>query len=111
MTRFLLEGCIEIGLSAMICALMIQKENFYNFWELISTVLAFVSLFCLAIAPFLFFKITKKYLETVEQNGDPNSSPYVKLFNNYHANQRSLRYPSIFFLRRYLMLLMLTLLL
>ena len=51
--RFLLESCLEIGLSAMITVLMMDSQkSFANFWEGVSTALAFISLLILLIAPF-----------------------------------------------------------
>ena len=49
--RFLLESCLEIGLSALITVLMLDDKNFGNFWEGVSTALAFVSLLVLLIVP------------------------------------------------------------
>ena len=49
--RFLLESCLEIGLSAMITVLMLDDKNFENLWEGVSTALAFVSLLVLLIVP------------------------------------------------------------
>ena len=61
-TRFLLEGCIEIGLSAMITVLMMDSEYFKNGWEAVSTIFACLSLLALILAPIFLFRITKKYL-------------------------------------------------
>ena len=66
-TRFLLEGCNEIGLSAMITILMMDSSNFKHFWEAVSTIFAFLSLVALALAPIFFFRITKKYLVQIEE--------------------------------------------
>ena len=63
--RFLLEGCIEIGLSAMICVLMMTTDNFKDVWEVVSNIFAYISLLALGLAPFYFFRITKKYLAEV----------------------------------------------
>ena len=61
--RFLLESCLEIGLSAIICVLMIDDETFENSWEAFSTVCAFLSLLGLLIAPIYMVKVTKTYLK------------------------------------------------
>ena len=50
-TRFFLEGCLEMGVSAIITIRMMSNENFEYFWEAASTVLAFIVLLILAIAP------------------------------------------------------------
>ena len=51
--RFLLEGCLEIGISAMICVLSIYKDDkFDDTNETISTSFAFFALACLVLAPF-----------------------------------------------------------
>ena len=62
--RFLLESCIEIGLCSMITVLMIDEDNFgFYVWESIGTVLAFLSLLLLFIAPIIYMRVTKKYLD------------------------------------------------
>ena len=58
-TRFMLEGCIEIGLSAMICVLMMSSDNFKNSWEVVSNIFACLSLLALLLAPFFFHRVTK----------------------------------------------------
>ena len=67
-TRFLLEGCLEIGLSAIICVKMIESKNFDSFWESLSTISAFISLILLAIVPFYFIRITKSYRRDFKSN-------------------------------------------
>lgn len=74
LTRFLLEGCIEIGLSAIITVLMLEKENFDDFWEAVSTIFAFVSLLALALAPIYFHRITRQYLQS-KLDSSPASKP------------------------------------
>ena len=68
--RFLLEGCIEIGLSAMITVMMMDGDNFKSFWEGVSTLSAFLSLVCLAIAPAALIFVTRKYLKDFEATKD-----------------------------------------
>ena len=55
-TRFMLESCIEVGLSAIICIFMIDEKTFKDAWESISTVCAFLSLLALLFAPFVLLK-------------------------------------------------------
>ena len=86
--RFLLESCIEIGLSAMICILMIDGKTFEGAWESISTIFAFASLAALLIAPFILYRLTKRYLEDKRQAKIDNSHPVhnEKLFASYRVN-------------------------
>lgn len=74
--RFLLEGCLEIGLSAMITVLMMDGENFKSFWEAVSTSGAFLSLVCLFIAPFALIFVTRKYLKDFEATNDAEQSKF-----------------------------------
>ena len=60
--RFLLESCLELGLSALITTLMYDSSNYDSFWEAVSTSCAFLSLLALAIAPFYYLWIIMKYL-------------------------------------------------
>lgn len=57
--RFLLESCLEIGLSAMITVLMMSKETFKSFSEAFSTACAFLSLLALLLAPLYFLRVTR----------------------------------------------------
>ena len=106
--RFLLESCLEIGLCALITVTMIDGETFSSFWESVSTSFAFLCLLGLAIAPIVFSRYVKKYLNDAKQLADPKLSKYAKLFQGYRVNKVALRYQIIFFLRRYFMLLILT---
>ena len=110
-TRFLLESCLEIGLSAMICIFMIEAETFKDVWESISTISAFLSLLALLFAPFFLLRLTRKYLRDVKavDKEDLKHVQNAKLFDNYRLNQMALLYSTLFFLRRYVMLLILTL--
>ena len=65
-TRFLLESCLEIGLSAMICIFMIEAETFKDVWESVSTISAFLSLLALLFAPFVLVMLTRKYLKDIK---------------------------------------------
>ena len=49
--RFVLEGCIEIGLCSLISIKMIEKETFDDFWEIVCILTAFISLAILVVAP------------------------------------------------------------
>ena len=108
-TRFLLEGCVEIGMSAMISVIMIEKETFQNGWEVIAILCAFLSLILLLLMPIFFLKIRPTFLEAVrEAGGDRSASRYAPLFEEYRVDKSALLYPVVFFLRRYLMIIILT---
>ena len=108
-SRFLLEGCLEIGISSIICTLMVERENFDYIWEALSTVSAFLSLLCLVIVPFYFILITRRYLNELHNQPD-SKSEYTSLFSQYKKQKWSLLYQSFFFLRRYCLLVVLALL-
>ena len=65
MTRFFLESCIEIGLSAMICVLSIDSATFTTFSEALSTIFAIISLILLLLAPFYLFNVAKRFMNYV----------------------------------------------
>ena len=65
-SRFLLESCLEVGLSAMICIIMIDGKTFKDAWESVSTVCAFLSLLALLFAPFVLLRLTRKYLKDIK---------------------------------------------
>ena len=49
--RFVIESCIELGLSSLICIVRIDKEDFAKPWEGISTSCAALALLVLILAP------------------------------------------------------------
>ena len=61
--RFFLEGCVEIGLSAIISIMMMDEKVLENEWETVSTILAFISLVMLVFAPIYYLKIVNSYLK------------------------------------------------
>ena len=65
-TRFLLETCVEIGISATICLSMVEKASFENFWEAFMTSTAGVSILCLIVAPIYHIRITRVYLNDIQ---------------------------------------------
>ena len=84
-------------------------ENFNSPWEAISTIFAFISLFCLAIGPISFFRMACTYQKHLQEKKE--DSKYKSLFEEYiSTNRNALFYPAIFFIRRYSMICALTLL-
>ena len=94
----------------MICVLMLTKDSFSNPWEVVSTIFACLSMIVLAFFPFYLRKLSKRFLEEKEISGDPKESAYYPLFEDYNARQDALYYPIVFFVRRYTLILGLTLL-
>lgn len=107
MTRFMLEGCVEIGLSAMISMLLTERETFQNGWEVVSWLLSIVALVVMILAPILTWRLSQEYLKHL-QEGNEEKNETDELFEGYRANKAALIYPFVFFLRRYLMILILT---
>ena len=104
--RFLLEGCIEIGLSAMICVTRMSKDSFLKFSDSFSNVSAILTLAALAFAPFYMARKIKRFLI----KDDKARQRYIKFFEGLKVDQPSLAYNVMFFCRRYFMILVLTLL-
>ena len=105
--RFLLEGCLEMGLSAMISIVMIEKESYGDYWEIFSLATAFITLFILAITPCYLKRISKEYSNQVTSGIDKKNSEHFELFEPYRTNSESLMYPVFFLMRRYQMILVL----
>lgn len=106
--RFLLEGCLEMGLSAAISVMMMEKETFEDFWEAICVVSAFITLIVLVLAPLYIKYLAQQYMQTIKKGKDEKESEHYELFESYRANEVSLLYPVIFFIRRFSMILVLT---
>ena len=106
--RFLLEGCLEMGLSAAISVMMMEKETFEDFWEAICVVSAFITLIVLVLAPLYIKYLAQQYMQTIKKGKDKKESEHYELFESYRANEVSLLYPVIFFIRRFSMILVLT---
>lgn len=60
--RFLLEGCIEIGISAVIQIITTEEEIFDDNDEVFAYVLAIMALTSLFFAPIIFWRMTSLYL-------------------------------------------------
>ena len=60
--RFLLETCVELGLSAFIQVLMTDREIFESKDETIAYILAVLTLCSLIAAPIVFVRMTLRYL-------------------------------------------------
>ena len=103
--RFVLEGCIEMGLAAMISMTRMNSASFSNVAHSISSVLAFVTLLALVFAPIYMIKEIKGFL-----SGEGNQLKRSQLFKGLKGDKSSLYYNVVFFARRYFMILVLTLL-
>ena len=64
--RFVLEGCVEIGLSALIAVKMMDKEVLEDNWEVMGLALAFISLLLLLATPFYYCILVRKFLREKE---------------------------------------------
>ena len=84
---------------------MRDEENFDTFWEGLSTFSAYLSLLIFVIAPIVFLKLTSKHLKKAKKTGE---SSYMDVFEDYKLNKRAFRYQTIFFLRRYTIIAILT---
>ena len=78
--RFLLESCLELGLSALITIIMFESKNYDSFWEAVSTSCAIPSLVALAIAPFYYQWITLKYLRETRNERTRQDHKYHDMF-------------------------------
>ena len=106
-TRFLLEGCLEMGISAIITIKMMSKENFDYAWEAASTVSAFIVLLALAIAPLYLGYIIAIHVKMIKHG---KKSKHADFFENLRDKPSSLIYQVTFFQRRYCMIFIITLL-
>ena len=48
---FMLEGCIEIGMTGSVSLTMMNADRFSSFWEIFSTFLCFFFVISLVVAP------------------------------------------------------------
>ena len=112
--RFLLESCIEVGLCSLIAVKMIEKETFLNGWEVFAIISAIMTLLLLLIAPVYYCSLVRKYLSDVDK---PKHKRKVskeemeiqkKIFEDFYENGYSMCYPVAFTLRRYAVIIILT---
>lgn len=75
-----------------------------------STSLAFISLLLLLIAPLFLLKITNDYLKGSKTVSHQKENRFYNFFSQYKRRRMPLLYSNIFFLRRYSIILVLTLL-
>ena len=54
---FILEGCLELGMTCSICLYMLSEESFSSFSEILSTSLAFFFALVLAVTPIWSFVV------------------------------------------------------
>lgn len=87
---------------------MMEKETFEDFWEAVCVVSAFITLTVLILAPLYIKYLARQYMQTIEKGKDKKESEHYELFKSYRANEVSLLYPVIFFVRRFSMILVLT---
>lgn len=130
--RFFLESCVELGLAAMIQVLSVSLE--VGFFAVFLTILYFIQTrrdifehaddtvsYCLSImtlvsliaAPIIFAWLTRRFIQEMAK---PEEEQKIKsetraIFESYRTDScQALFYPFVFFMRRYVMILVLTLL-
>lgn len=113
----MLEGCVEIGLSALIAIIMYEEEILEHTWETFAIIIAYLSLLLLVLTPIYYLKNVYSYLK---ENKTPNKELSVeekkeqkeqaRLFEDYRPKFTALAYPVFFALRRYTIIIILTIL-
>ena len=86
-----------------------EKETFQDKYEMLAIFSAFFSLLLLLIAPIWLVKVTRNYHADFMRTALPEEGRHAYLFTAYKPEKQALRYPTIFFLRRYCMILTLVL--
>lgn len=76
--RFFFEGCVEVGLSTLICITTISRDNFGAPWESLSTCLALLMSLIFLLFP-LYLTRAKRILLSQTKAGIKNSW-YADLF-------------------------------
>ena len=105
---FLVESCLEIGLTGLI-SLKIRstEENFGNFWNTVSTLLAIISVAGLIASPIYFMYASYKYHKYYDEDVTIREK-YHPLFEEFYRKSiYAINYPTVFFLRRYALVIVL----
>ena len=103
--RFLIESCIELGLVALIAIVMVNEDRFNYFQDAFAIILAFVTVICLAIAPFYLFHVGRVLVDRPLVLTEREKTSYEKLFSDYNLkDRRAIRFSAMFFFRRFFML-------
>ena len=89
---------------------MLKEESFESFWEVVSVCCSVLSLIGLVLSLGYYARLIKTYMEEAEIAGDTKESSLHKIFGVYRLKKEALSYPIVFWLRRYAMILGLTLL-
>mmetsp|Transcript_8669 Transcript_8669/g.10695 ORF Transcript_8669/g.10695 Transcript_8669/m.10695 type:complete len:406 (-) Transcript_8669:168-1385(-) len=109
--RFFLEGCLDIGLCAALNILYLQEPGVYMEWETLFDVVNNVTLFLLSVAIIILpFWILWFYCNNFSKWRDEHfEEKYGAVFEGLKKDQRSsLGYPIIFTLRRFALVLVVT---
>mmetsp|Transcript_4056 Transcript_4056/g.5393 ORF Transcript_4056/g.5393 Transcript_4056/m.5393 type:complete len:397 (+) Transcript_4056:1458-2648(+) len=109
--RFFLEGCLDIGLCAALNILYLEEPGVYMEWETLFDVVNNVTLFLLSVAIIILpFWILWFYCKNFSKWGDEHfEEKYGAVFEGLKKDQRSsLGYPMIFTLRRFALVLVVT---
>lgn len=105
LVRFLIEGCIELGLVALIALRMVNADRFTYFQDAFSIILAGVTIICLAYAPFYLLYVGRRLLDKPFVLTEREKKSYESLFSDYNLKERrAIRFSAIFFFRRFFML-------
>ena len=103
--RFLIEGCIELGLVALIALRMVNADRFTYFQDAFSIILAGVTIICLVYAPFYLLYVGRRLLDKPFVLTEREKKSYELLFSDYNLKERrAIRFSAIFFFRRFFML-------
>jgi len=78
--RFLIEGCIELGLVAMIATRKISYERFEYVQDGTAAVFGIMMLACLGIAPFYLLYVGNKLTKNASELTDRQKASYNALF-------------------------------
>ena len=107
--RFFMESCNELGLAAMVTIKMAEGDRWEHLADSIDLVFAYVALALLIMTPFVLYyygrRLLYRRLGMTEQEADAITS----LFDQYREDDIvGIRFTVIFFLRRFIMIAILT---
>ena len=101
--RFFFEGCVELGLSTLICITKISKDNFKAPWESLSTAIALLLTLLLLLFP--FYLVRARRILLVETEAGVENSWFAHLFPDLKKKKKELLFSLFYFARRYLMVI------
>ena len=107
--RFLIEGCVKLGLVALITIRTADNTRLENAADTVDIIFAYICIICLCLAPLYMLYVGRRLVYRPLGMTDAKRNSLEQLFKQYKPKDfRPVCFSAVFFIRRFFILVIIT---